>query len=160
MSIDLAALTDKTTLAGTELVILNDGGTAKDATVTVLSSFVAATLKAAVNVFTKNQSVTPASLTSGASIAVDASLSNSFKLTLGINATLANPTNLTDGMELKFRIKQDATGSRTLAYGSKYKFVGGVVPALSTAANSRDFLTCFYDSTDDVLLCTLQKAYA
>src|SRR5574337_2053994 len=62
----------------------------------------------AVNVFTKNQSVAPAALTSGATIAVDASQSNNFKLVLGTNATLSNPTNATDGMVLNIRIKQDA----------------------------------------------------
>lgn len=160
MPVDLASLPAKTTLAGTEELILNDGGTAKDATVTVVSSFVIAALKSAVNVFTKSQSVTPAALTSAVSIAVDASLSNSFRLTLGVNATLANPTNLTNGMEFKIHIKQDATGGRTLAYGSKFKFVAGVVPTLSTAANARDLLSCYYDATDDVLLCSMLKAYA
>lgn len=114
----------------------------------------------AVNVFTKNQSVGPSALTSGATIAVDASLSNNFKLVLGVNATLSNPTNLTDGMVLNFRIKQDATGSRTLAYGTIYKFPGGAAPALSTAANAVDLMSCYYDSTDGALACNLSKGYA
>lgn len=112
-----------------------------------------------VNVFSKNQSVTPSALTSGTTIALDASLSNNFKLVLAHNATLSNPTNPTDGMVLNIRIKQDATGSRTLAYGSKYKFPGGA-PALSTAANTVDFLSMYYDSTDDLWSCVLQKAFA
>lgn len=114
----------------------------------------------AVNIFTKNQSTAAVALTSGASIAVDASLSNNFKLVLGINATLANPTNLTDGMVLNFRIKQDATGSRTLAYGTKFKWVGGVTPTLSTAANAVDLISGYYDSTDDTIVCNINKAFA
>ena len=115
---------------------------------------------AAVNVFTKNQSTAAVSLASGASIAVDASLSNNFKLVLGINATLANPTNLTDGMVLNFRIKQDGTGGRTLAYGSKFKWVGGATPSLSTGANAVDLISGYYDSTDDTIICNLNKGFA
>jgi hypothetical protein len=81
-------------------------------------------------------------------------------MVLGVNATLSNPTNLTDGMILDIRIKQDATGSRTMAYDTKYKFEGGVVPTLSTAANAVDYLHCIYDATDDVLACHLRKGFA
>lgn len=111
------------------------------------------------NAFTKSQSVTFASLTDGATISVDASLSNNFRVTLGGNRTLANPTNLADGMVLNFYIKQDGTGSRTLSYGNKYKFFGST-SALSTTASSRDMISCIYDATDDVLLCNLVKAAA
>ncbi len=120
----------------------------------------AAALLARINVFTKNQSVTPVTLVSGTNIAVDASLSNNFKLVLGTNATLDNPTNLTDGMVLNFKIKQDGTGSRTLAYGSKYDFPGGIAPVLSTAANDYDFMSCYYDSTEDRLLCNMLKDFS
>lgn len=114
----------------------------------------------ATNVWAKNQSVASVGLTDGATIAVDASLSNNFTVTLGGNRTLANPTSLTDGMVLNFRIKQDATGSRTLAYGAKYKFPGGTAPVLSTAANAVDLMSCYYDATDDQLECNLIKAFA
>jgi hypothetical protein len=110
-----------------------------------------------INVFTKNQSVAPVALTDAASIAVDASLSNNFKVTLAGNRTLANPTNLTDGMVLNVVIKQDATGSRTLAYGSKWDFGGAGSPTLSTAANSIDFISAYYDSASDKLLASFRK---
>jgi hypothetical protein len=113
-----------------------------------------------INVYTKSQSVTPSALTSGASIALDASLSNNFKLVLGVNATLANPTNPTDGMVVNIRIRQDATGSRTLAYGTAYKWPGGAAGVLSTAANAVDLLSMYYDSTDAVWACVLQKGFA
>lgn len=100
------------------------------------------------------------SLTDGATISVDASLANNFRVTLGGNRTLANPTNLIDGQVLNFRIFQDGTGSRTLSYGTKYKFPGGTAPVLSTAASAKDFMSCQYDSTDDTLFCVLNKAFA
>lgn len=94
-------------------------------------------------------------LIDGASIAVDASFSNNFRVTLGGNRTLANPSNLRDGQRLDFRVKQDGTGGRTLAYGSKFSFPGGTAPTLSTAAGATDILRCQYDKVDDTLFCTL-----
>lgn len=103
-------------------------------------------------------------LTDAATVAVDADGVNfpdgkSFRLVLGGNRTLANPTNLASGQVLNIRIHQDATGSRTLAYGTKYKFAGGAAPVLSTAASARDFMSCQYDATDDTLACVLNKAF-
>ena len=64
----------------------------------------------------------PVILTPGVTVNTDAALSNNFTLTAAQNFTLANLTNLTDGMILNFRIKQDATGSRVVTWGSKFKF--------------------------------------
>jgi hypothetical protein len=101
----------------------------------------------------------PLALLDGATISVNASLANTFRLTLAGNRTLANPTNLSAGQHLFFRIKQDATGSRTLAFGSKYKFPGGAA-VLSTAANALDVISCQYDQNDDTLVCVLNRAFS
>jgi hypothetical protein len=98
-------------------------------------------------------------LTDAATVNVDASLSDNFRLTLGGNRTLANPTNLRDGQVINIRLIQDGTGGRTLAYGSKYKFPGGTAPVLSTAASARDFMSCQYDATADTLFCVLNKDF-
>lgn len=108
--------------------------------------------------FTGRVLVGEAALTSGASVATDALLGNVFTLTLGVNATLANPTNLAAGLHFTYRIKQDATGSRTLAYGTAFKFPGGTVPTLSTAANALDVLSCFSDGTN--VYAVLNKGFA
>ncbi len=77
------------------------------------------------------------------------------------NATLVNPVfPAIAGFSFKVRIKQDATGSRTLAYGNKWKFPGGTVPTLTTTANAIDLLECVYDSTSTDYYCQLTKAYA
>jgi len=89
-------------------------------------------------------------LTDAATILVDAALGNIFTVTLGGNRTLGNPTGAVNGQKLLFRIKQDATGSRTLAFGTKYRFgtdIAAVV--LSTAANKLDRVGVEYHSTDD-----------
>ncbi len=112
------------------------------------------------NTFTGAQTVTAVALTDGATISVDASLSNNFTITLAGNRTLANPTNLRNGGVYTFVIVQDATGSRTLAYGSKFKWPAGTAPTLSTAAGSVDFIVAQYYATGDILLCNCLKGFA
>ncbi len=111
------------------------------------------------NVFTKAQTVTPVALTDAATINTDGNLSNTFTVTLGGNRTLANPTNMTNGTIYNWRVRQDATGSRTLAYGSKFKWPGGTAPTLTTTASATDFISGQYFSDTDTLLCVAQKDF-
>jgi hypothetical protein len=135
------------------------GGTGASTTAAALTALGAAGTGTN-NLFTKKQNVGVIALTDTATISVDASLSNNFKVTLGGNRTLANPTNLVEGDVLNFRIAQDSTGSRVLTYGSMYKSAVGSSAnlTLSTSANSIDFMSCYYDGS--VLLCNLGKGYA
>ena len=112
--------------------------------------------KATAQAWTKAQTGTPVTLTDGANIAVDASAGNNFRVTLEGNRTLNNPTNLTDGWTFNIMVKQDATGSRTLAYGNKYAWAGGA-PTLTTTASARDQITGIYWSTEDIIVCTIMK---
>lgn len=88
--------------------------------------------------FTASQRGTITALTDGATITPDFSVTNNYSVTLGGNRTLANPTNITAGQSGSIFVSQDATGSRTLAYGSYWDFAGGTAPTLSTAASSVD----------------------
>jgi len=97
-------------------------------------------------------------LTDGANIAWDLSAGKSAVVTLADNRTLDNPTNLIAGQEYTIIIKQDATGSRTLAYGSAYKFPGGTAPTLSTGANAVDKISCISDGT--ILYCDFVANYS
>jgi hypothetical protein len=63
------------------------------------------------------------------------------QVTLGGNRTMANPTSITVGATYLFKIIQDATGSRTLAWGGAYEFPGGTPATLTTAANGVDVLS-------------------
>lgn len=107
------------------------------------------------NLFT---SATPTALTSSATITPDFNAGFNFSLTLATNATLANASNQKVGQSGIIVITQDGTGSRTLAYGTNWKFPGGA-PVLSTAAGSIDVLT-YYVSASSVILCNLTKAYS
>ena len=77
-------------------------------------------------------------LTSGTTITPDFAASCNFTVTLGHNATIANPSNLTAGQSGSIFLVQDGTGSRTCAFGSYWDFAGGTAPTLTTAASSVD----------------------
>jgi hypothetical protein len=93
---------------------------------------------------------TPVTLSDGATISTDASLGTHFRVTLGGNRTLANPTGATNGQRITWEIIQDGTGSRTLSYGSKFAFGTDVTsPVLSTTAAKRDFIGAIYNASTD-----------
>lgn len=100
------------------------------------------------NAWSAGQSVTPVALVDGATITPNFNSGNIFTVTLAGNRTLANPTNPVAGKCGMIFVTQDGTGSRTLAYGSSYKFSGGSVPTLSTAASAIDALSfCTQNTT-------------
>ena len=93
--------------------------------------------------FSVAQRGTITALTDGTTVTPDFAAANNFSLTIGGNRTLANPTNLTAGQSGVIVITQDGTGSRTLAYGSYWKFPTGTAPTLTTTASAVDVL-CYY----------------
>ena len=90
-------------------------------------------------------------LTDASTIAVDFSTFINATVTLAGNRTLGNPSNAKEGQTGAIEIKQDATGSRTLAFGSYWKFAISTAPTLSTAANARDVLFYQVLSSTEVL---------
>lgn len=71
-------------------------------------------------------------LTDAGTVAIDLSLANNYNLTLGGNRTLGVPTNPVAGQTGVISVRQDITGTRTLAYTWPYMFPGGTAPVLST----------------------------
>jgi len=100
--------------------------------------------------FTKGQRGEITVLTDGATITPDFADSNNFSVTLGGNRTLANPTNLVAGQSGVIVITQDATGNRTLAYGSNWDFSGGTAPTLTTTASAVDVLVYYVNSATSI----------
>ena len=95
------------------------------------------------------------SLAAGTHI-LDLDRNANFKLTLSGNITLANPANLTAGTTGSIFIVQDGTGSRTVAYGSSWDFIGGTAPTMTTAASSVDRIDYIVlDSTNIHAVATL-----
>ncbi len=97
--------------------------------------------------FTAAQRGAVAALTDGATITPDFAAGNNFSVTLGGNRTMANPTNLVAGQSGIIVITQDATGSRTLAFGSYWKFATGTAPTLTTTAAAVDVLAYYVESS-------------
>jgi hypothetical protein len=146
--------------------ILDDANAAGVLTTLGLSAFVQSTLGSAnaaaflaaiggvglgsAQTFTKAQRGAIAALTDAATITPNMDDGNNFSVTLGGNRTLANPTNLTAGQGGSIFITQDGTGSRTLAYGSQWDFIGGTAPVLSTAIGAVDRLDYVVRTTGSI----------
>ena len=97
--------------------------------------------------YTAAQRGTISALTDGATITPDFAVANNFSVTLGGNRTLANPSNLTAGQSGVIVVTQDGTGSRTLAFGSQWKFSNGTAPTLTTTASAVDVLAYYVESS-------------
>jgi hypothetical protein len=67
---------------------------------------------------------------------------------------------MVDGGVYIWRFKQPVGGGELLTFGTKFKFPGGVIPALSPGGNDVDRLTGVYDATDDVIECVLNNDFA
>tara|TARA_A100001035_G_C27742242_1_gene482201 strand:- start:556 stop:1227 length:672 start_codon:yes stop_codon:yes gene_type:complete len=107
-------------------------------------------------VTTQSQSigeVTTTALTSGV-ITFDFGAGNNFDITLGGNSTLAGPTTPSGGQTGTITIRQDGTGSRTLAYSGGWQFSGGTAPTLTTTASGVDVLS-YYCSTPSEIQAVL-----
>jgi hypothetical protein len=87
------------------------------------------------------------SLTDAATIAVNASLGNDFRLTIGNNRIMGNPTSPVDGQKIVFQITQGPGAPYTLTWGSNYSFSTALPqPTLSTTAGQTDLLAFIYNA--------------
>lgn len=98
---------------------------------------------------TESGAVAPAvvNLTDAATIAVDASLGNDFRVTIAGSRTMGNPANPSDGQQIIFQVTQGSGGPFTLSWGSSYEFSSGLPqPSLSTTAGQTDLLGFIYNT--------------
>jgi hypothetical protein len=107
------------------------------------------------NSFKGAQTVAFVALVDAATIDTDAALSNHFRVTLGGNRTLANPTNMRDGGIYNWRVRQPAAGGPWVisSYGSLFRWNAGV-PVYPTGANAVLRITGQYVGSDNVIECT------
>lgn len=141
---------DASAFTGAEYVRVTQSGNSRRAQPLAWMTY----FRTIVNAFTKNQSVAFTTLTSGTTVSVDASLSNNFYLSLAHNATISNPTNLTDGMVLNFYIAN--TGAFTCAFGTKFKFPNGA-PTITSGAGKIDMVSGVYHAATDKILCGIAQ---
>lgn len=97
-------------------------------------------------------------LTDAATIAVDMSSGINFQVTLGGNRTLGNPTNVKPGQRGRIKVIQDATGSRTLSYGTSWEFASGSAYSLQGSV-SGEYDILYYDaiSSTSIVISALGK---
>ena len=101
------------------------------------------------------------SLTDGTNISVDFNSGQNFAVQLAGNRTIDNPTNCVPGQTGSIFVIQDETGSRTLSFGSNYKFPGGTAPTLSTGASAADRIDYItFTSTNIHAVATLNVSTA
>jgi len=77
----------------------------------------------------------------------DASLGNSFKMTLTANVTSSTISSAQTGEFITLLLCQDATGSRTMAWPANLKLAGGTY-TLTTTINKCDSVTALYDGAN------------
>jgi hypothetical protein len=86
-------------------------------------------------------------LTDAATIAVDASLGNDFRVTIAASRTMGNPANPTDGQQIVFQVTQGTAGSSAITWGSAYEFATGLPqPTLSNTPGATDILGFVYNA--------------
>ena len=93
-------------------------------------------------------------LSDGATITIDMSTACHHSVTLGGNRTFAAPSNQAVGQSGSIFITQDGTGSRTAAFNSAFKFVGGTAPTLTTTASATDRIDYIIKSSN-VIHCAV-----
>jgi hypothetical protein len=125
-------------------------GVPSDGTVTPAKLDRAYAALAAANSFSAAQRGAIVALTDAATITPDFAAANNYSVTLGGNRTLANPSNQTAGQSGIIVITQDGTGSRTLAFGSNWKFASGTAPSLTTTASAVDVLAYYVESASRI----------
>lgn len=96
--------------------------------------------------FQKGVGSTPVAAADAAIIQINMENGNVHRVTLGGNRTLGAPFFGRPGQVLVLIVQQDAVGGRTLAWPVDYRFPGGSVPVLSTAAGAIDVFSFIYDS--------------
>lgn len=92
-------------------------------------------------------------LTDAATIAVNTSLGNDFRLTLGGNRIMGTPSSPADGEQIIFQITQGVGAPFTITWASGYEFsVGLPQPTLSASAGKTDLLGFVYNATTSTWL--------
>lgn len=100
-----------------------------------------------------NNLVANVTLTDGATITPaggSRSIRVFFELTIGGNRTMAAVTGQVKNCEYIFKIVQDGTGSRTLAWNANFLFPGGTDAILSTGAGDIDLVHFVSDGTNAI----------
>lgn len=135
---------------------ISDGNNPKEATYTQIFTLYAGIT----HQYTGAQIAGSTALTSSAaSIAINMASNNDFTHTFTEDTTLANPTNAVAGQAGAIRFTQHASSPKTLAYGSNWKFPGGVAPSVTASNGAADTLY-YYVRSSTFIEANLVKGFA
>lgn len=97
-------------------------------------------------------------VTASANVALDLSTSNRFEITLDQNVVMDNPVNIAGaGQALMIVLRQDATGGRSAAWGSYWKFPGATAPTLTADPNAIDIVVAEVVSPTEIVCNAITK---
>ena len=86
----------------------------------------------------------------GGTVTFDFDTSCHHLVNMTANSTFAQPNNQNSGQTGSIFLVQDSTGSRLGSFNSAFKFVGGTVPTLSTAANAVDRIDYVIKASNEI----------
>lgn len=86
-------------------------------------------------------------------VTVDCLESNVFAVDLTESVTMAAPLNPFDGQVINVILRQDLVGGRTITWAAAWAFFGGA-PTLTQTPGATDLISCQYDSTLGLWLCS------
>lgn len=109
------------------------------------------------NAWAATQAPSGLNLTDGASITWDGVAGQIAQVTLGGNRAIALPSGIVPNATYVLRVLQDATGGRSLAFASGFKFAGGVAPTLTSSASAVDVFTFVANGAGTALHCIGQS---
>lgn len=101
---------------------------------------------------------TVTALTAGATVNLDASLSNNFSLTPTENFTLAASTNMVNGQVINIVFTQGAT-PYVITWDPMWQFPGGTEPTLTSSANAVDFMSAYYNGATSKWICVMNNDF-
>ena len=88
----------------------------------------------------------PTTIAAAATTTIYLSTGNLFEVSVGANMSTLTLTNPSKGTYL-IKLKQDATGSRTVSFPGAWLWAGGTGPTITATANKTDFITLIYDGS-------------
>lgn len=96
-------------------------------------------------------------LTAAGTTTIDLSLSNNFKVTLGVNISTLTITGWTASKAATIAIHflQNGTGGFTVAFPAGWKWSGGAAPVMTPTANKTDIVILYSDDGGTTIFASL-----
>jgi hypothetical protein len=129
------------------------GGSFNEATLSEMFAGVATTTGVTPRRFL--EAASPVIVSYTANLALDGNTGFNFQITQTGNLTLTTPTNMKDGQSGVIQIIQDATGGRTITFGSTWNHISGVLPDIDSNGGAANLFGYFVDADGEIWLSFL-----